>query len=331
VKQLGLVTIFLAASLMQTFSRDDNGADSSFQYIEDLTNLLNLRLYTLTKYNSLEILHPPDKIIMRPNGNTNLGVGFNYRGLGLGISIGRPLSPASIEKYGMTNRFDMQASLYGKSIGLDGFIQWYKGYYLANPGDLIEWDKPDYPHVRDLEIFSIGGNGFYLFSRKKFSYKAAYLRNEIQKRSAGSFSTGIFFYHDMVRSDNGFLPAVMPDSIRKDFDLKDFDATSVGVSVGYQHTFVIGGNFFINLQLTPGLGYRRMAAKTLDGSSENVNKAAWQVLGRTALGYEFKHFYVGAMASIILRSYQYKDFEIDLGTEQFRFTIGKRFDVSRNK
>jgi hypothetical protein len=185
--------------------------------------------------------------------------------------------------------------------------------------------------VRDLQIFSIGGNGFYIFNRKKFSYKAAYLRNEIQKRNAGSLSTGIFFYHDMVRSDNGFLPVEMPDSIRADFDLKEFDATSVGISVGYQHTFVIKGNFFINFQLTPGIGYRRLTAKTLDGGSGIVNNAAWQVLGRTALGYEFKHFYLGVMGSIILRSFKYKDYEVDLGTEQFRITVGKRFDISSKR
>lgn len=127
------------------------------------------------------------------------------------------------------------------------------------------------------------------------------------------------------------LPAEMPDSIRADFDLKGFDATSAGMSIGYQHTFVIKGNFFINFQLTPGIGYRRLAARTLDDGFEIVNKAALQVLGRTALGYEFKHFYVGAMASIILRSFKYKGYEIDLGTEQFRVTIGKRFDVSRKR
>ena len=316
---------------MQIYPRDDNPADSSNLYIEDLTDLLTLRLYTLTKYNSLEIINPSGRIIMRPNGNTNLGVGFNYKGLGLGLAFGRPLSSSSIEKYGMTNRFDMQASLYGERFGVDGFVQWYKGYYMANPDDFIDWNKPNYPHVRDLEIFSIGGNGFYLFNREKFSYKAAYLRNEIQKRSAGSFSTGIFFYRDMVRSDNGFLPTEMPDSITTDFDLKEFDATSIGISVGYQHTFVIKGNFFINFQLTPGIGYRRLAARTLDGGSGIVNKAAWQVLGRTALGYEFERFYIGATGSIILRSYQYKGYEVDLGTEQFRITFGKRFDVSRKK
>ena len=94
----------------------------------------------------------------------------------------------------------------------------------------------------------------------------------------------------------------MPDSILSDFDLREFDATSVGVSVGYQHTFVIGRNFFINFQLTPGIGYRRLAAKTMDGGSGIVNKAAWQVLGRSAMGYEFEHFYIGATGSIVLRS-----------------------------
>jgi hypothetical protein len=328
VKQLLLILLLLIGCTIYVYPWDDNPADSSNQYFENLTDLLILRLYTLTKYNSLEIINPNGRMIMRPNGNTNLGVGFNYKGLGLGVAFGRPLSQSSIDKYGLTNRFDMQVSMYGKHIGMDGFIQWYQGYYMANPSDFIEWDKPNYPQVRDLEIFSIGGNGFYIFNRKKFSYKAAYLRNEIQKRSAGSFSTGIFFYHDMVRSENGLLPAEMPDSIRSDFDLKEFDATSIGVSLGYQHTFVIRGNFFINFQLTPGIGFRRLAARTLDGGSGIVNEAAWQVLGRTALGYEFKHFYAGAMTSIILRSFEYKGYKVDLGTEQFRITVGKRFDVS---
>ena len=212
MRRLQLIFLLLIGWAIHVYPQDENAPDSSNQYIEDLTNLLTLRLYTLTKYNSLEIINPDGRMIMRPNGNTNLGVGFNYKSLGLGIAFGRPLSQSSIDKYGLTNRFDMQASFYGKRIGMDGFVQWYQGYYMANPKDFIEWDKPHYPQVRDLQIFSIGGNGFYIFNRKKFSYKAAYLRNEIQKRSAGSLSTGIFFYHDMVRSENGFLPVEMPDS-----------------------------------------------------------------------------------------------------------------------
>jgi hypothetical protein len=121
----------------------------------------------------------------------------------------------------------------------------------------------------------------------------------------------------------------MPDSIRMDFDLKEFNSTSIGLSLGYLHTFVIKNNFFISFKLTPGIGYRRLASKDLSGGSGIVNKAAWQVYGRTAMGYEFRSFYVGGTGSIILRSLKYKEYKVDLGTEQFRVIVGKRFDVSR--
>jgi hypothetical protein len=329
MKYLLLLLVLLSGWFSKVNSQADVPGDSTDQYIQDLTQLFNLRVYTLTKLNTLEIINPPDKIIMRPNGNTNIGIGINYKRLGLAVAFGRPLSQSSIEKYGLTNRLDMQVSMYGKRIGLDGFVQRYKSYYMANPSDFVDWNKPQYPQEQDLQVFSIGASAFYLFNSEKFSYRAAYLRNEIQRKSAGSFSAGIFFYHDVVRSENGLVPAEFPDSIHDDFDLKEFDATTLGILIGYQHTFVITENLFINFQVTPGFGYRRLDVTTVGGVSSPENSPAWQVLGRLALGYEFDWFYIGAMGSIVWRSYKYKDYEIDLGTEQFRFTIGKRFDISR--
>jgi hypothetical protein len=303
--------------------------DSINQYIEDLTDLLSLKLFTLTKYNTLDILYPEGKVMLRPNGNTNLGFGFNYKFLGLSLSYGIPLSQSSVDKYGKTSRFDVQVSYFGKRIGFDGFLQGYSGYYMANPNDFMDWEKSYYPQIPDLSVFSLGGNFFYMFNSKEYSYKAAYIRNTVQKQSAGSLSAGLFFYHDQVKSGSGFIPQEIPDSLWSEFDLKEFDATSIGISVGYQYTFVIGQNFFINLQLTPGIGYRRMSGKALDGSPGIDNSAAWQIYGRAAIGYEFRHFYLGATASTILRSFTYNDYEVDLGTEQFRIMIGRRFDVSR--
>ena len=329
VKRFLWIFFLLIGWMNDVHPMDNYVRDSTVQYVDDLTHLFNLRLYTLTKFNTLDIIHPPEKIILRPNGNTNYGIGFNYKRLGLAVAFGRPLSQSSIEKYGSTNRLDMQVSMYGKRIGLDGFVQWYQSYYVANPSDFVNWDKPQYPQKKDLQVFSIGASGFYLTNSERFSYRASYLRNEVQQRSAGSFAAGIFFYHDMVRSENGFVPAEFPDSINDDFDLKDFDATTLGILIGYQHTFVIKENFFVNFQLTPGVGYRRLDVTALGGKSSPENRPAWQVFGRLALGYEFDWFYVGAIASIVWRSYQYKDYEIDLGTEQFRFMVGKRFDMSR--
>ena len=311
-------------------SDDPPSDDSTELYYEDLTDLLSLKLFTLTKSNTLQIIHPPEgRVVLKPNGNTGLGLGINYKFIGIALSYGLPKSQSSNERYGKTNSFDLQMSFFGKRIGFDGFIQGYKGYYMANPQDHLDWDESYLPQVSDLRILSIGANAFYLFNSKNFSYKAAYLRNVVQKKSAGSFSAGIYFYQDLVTSDNGFLPEEVSDSTWSSFDLKQFNSLSLGISAGYQYTFVIKKNFFISLQATPGLGYRRLSGNTVDSNLGIVNQLAVQLLARAAIGYEFKHFYVGAMASTIVRSFKYKDFEVDLGTEQFRVMIGKRFDVSR--
>jgi hypothetical protein len=332
VKQFLLAFLLLSGWMSALYPADPPLADSTDLYYEDLTDLLSLKLFTLTKSNTLSVIHPPDgSVNLKPNGNTGLGLGFNYKFIGIALSFGVPSSQASIEKYGNTNDFDLQVSFFGRKIGFDGYLQGYKGYYMANPQDHVDWNESYYPQVSDLRILSIGANAFYLFNSKNFSYKAAYLRNVVQKKSAGSFSTGIYFYQDLVTSDNGFLPDEVSDSTWSSFDLKQFNSLSIGISAGYQYTFVIKENFFISLQATPGLGYRRLSGNTDDEDLGIVNQLAGQILARAAIGYEFKHFYVGAMASTIVRSFKYKDFEVDLGTEQFRVMIGKRFDVGRKK
>lgn len=330
MKRLLIALVFHAGLITCSYPQDQQAADSTNTYFEDLTDLLSLKLFTLTKTNTLEIINNPNgRIILKPNGNTALGAGFNYKFIGIALSFGLPLSQSSIDKFGQTSKFDIQVSSFGKRIGFDGFLQQYKGYYMANPQDHLEWDRPYYPQTSDLQITSLGAQAFYMFNSKEFSYKAAYVRNMVQKRSAGSFSAGVFFYQDIVKSNNGFVPLEISDSVWTDFDLKAFDAFSIGVLAGYQYTFVIKGNFFISLQGTPGLGLRRISGSTVNENLGIVDQLAGQFLARTALGYEFKHFYLGATASTILRSFAYKNYEVDLGTEQFRFMIGKRFDVSR--
>ena len=330
MKRLLIVSLLISGWMISLYPQDLQAADTTDNYFEDLTHLLSLKLFTLTKSNTLEIINPPEgRIILRPNGNTGLGVGVNYKSFGIALSYGLPQSQSSNEKYGKTSNFDIQMSYFGKRIGFDGFLQQYKGYYMANPQDFVDWDKPYYPQISDLSILSYGVSAFYMFNSKQFSYKAAYIRNVVQKKSAGSFSTGIFFYQDIVKSDNGFVPQEVGDTVWSSFDLKGFNAVSIGLSAGYQYTFVIKENFFISLQGTPGLGYRRLSGSALNGDLGIDNQLAGQILAKAAIGYEFKHFYVGATASTILRSFKYRGYEVDLGTEQFRVMIGKRFDVSR--
>ncbi|MFC2098530.1 DUF4421 domain-containing protein [Bacteroidota bacterium] len=300
----------------------------STEYIIDKTDLLSIRFYPLAKYNSLEIKGPVDRLSMQPNGTGSLGFGFNYKFLGFGFSIGIPASAESIEKYGKTRRFDFQMSYYGRKLAADAYFQEYSGYYLANPSAVTTWNENYYPQSEDLRIASIGGTVHYIFNSEKYSYKAAYLRNQIQNKSAGSFTIGVFAFYDEIRSSSGLIPDILPDSVRRSINIKEFSAASIGITGGYMYTFVIKGNFFVNVGLSPGFGYRNFIVKTMDGSWIYANKLGTQIQTRIALGYEFRRFYLGATSSTILRNFIHEDTEVNIGTGQVRLIIGTRFDVS---
>ena len=90
-----MVQLYSAEYPTSDSTRQSN--DSSEVYFEELTHLLSLKLFTLTKYNTLEIKSDADgRIVLRPNGNTKIGVGFNYKFAGLAVSFGRPLTQSSL-------------------------------------------------------------------------------------------------------------------------------------------------------------------------------------------------------------------------------------------
>ncbi len=327
---ISILFAFIIGTTGNAQSLDSLSKDTEV-YFTDLTDHLNIRLFSLTKSNSLNIKDENTNYILRPNGKTNIGIGFNYKFIGIGISFGLPHSQNKINKYGKTSAFDLQVSVFGSWFGFDGYIQSYKGYFLSNPQDFVNWDKDYQPQIPDMSISSIGIMGFYIFNNKKYSYKAAYNKTQIQNRSAGSFILGIFAHTDAGRTDNGFIPMEIRDSIQTDFDLSEFDLLSVGVSAGYMYTFVIKKNFSINLSLIPGFGVQKVSLKAVDGTGGIESQPAAQLLARASLSYEFKWFYAGFVSSSIFRNFSYNDYNLDLGTSRLRFYVGKRFNVNKKK
>jgi hypothetical protein len=106
-----------------------------------IPNLLALRIYTNTKWNTLNIIKEDQKLSLVPNSPTSLGVGFNYKEYGLAVAFGLPKSASSNEKYGKTNRLDLQMNMYSPKIGFDGFAQLYKGYYNYKSGRFYRMGK----------------------------------------------------------------------------------------------------------------------------------------------------------------------------------------------
>ena len=134
--------------------------------------------------------------------------------------------------YGKTRRFDLSTHIYGRKMIFDLAMQWYKGYYLANPENIVAgWQQGDpYPSREDIKVFTFGASGWYVFNHRKFSYRAAFTFNERQLKSAGSPVLGGGFSWYFVNADS---------SLVSDVYVNEFDSISIE-SARMGNTYVIG-------------------------------------------------------------------------------------------
>lgn len=338
--------IILFAFILFTFSAfaqsqielDPTPVDSTEDndYFIDYSNQLLLKVMTVVKSNNQQITNTNNyqSIKLKPAGTTSLGVGFNYKWLGLGIAFGLPTSAESDSLYGKTKRFDFQLNIYSKKFVVDAFAQQYKGMYIENPKKLTAWTAKKFPQRDSMQTNSVGVAGFYVFNNKKLSYKAAYVRNAVQKKSAGSFLLGGYYNIDYAGFEKGatsfFVPNDFPQEVKDTFAINTYKSNNYGISFGYTYTFVFKKKWFINLTVLPGVGAQNLIVYN-KGIKDVVKEAATRVSGRVAVGYENNDLSVGLTSFGTTGSFEYNQYEIEPSTENIRFFIAKRFNVKKKK
>lgn len=309
--------------------------------IIDMSSNLSLWAYGINKQYSLELKNEnvKNKLHVKPNGQTNYGFGFNYKWMGLGIAFHIPGSDTDEDKYGKTQRLDLQFNVFARSFGIDFSSQYYKGYYIDNPEKFMSWTEARRPLLPELQTASISLSGYYFTNHEKFSYRAAYVRNDIQKKGAGSLIVGAYARLDLAHTpDNantegidGFISPEMLPSLRDTFDIYAYTATNVGLSVGYTFTFVLWKNLFINLSLVPGFGGRSVEINTSSGTNKLSKGLSAQLVSRAALGFEHKYFFTGMATINTTGSFKYDPLTVSYTTTKFRIYVGKRFNLRKKK
>jgi len=309
---------------------------TSDRYVNYADDLL-IKVMTVVKSNKLEIenTNNDQSIKLAPLGMTSIGLGFNYKWLGLAASYGLPSSAEDKEKYGETERFDFQLNVYSQKFVVDAFLQDYKGFHVENPSDLTTWNEEYYPKRDSMETASIGASGYYVFNHKKLSYKAAYVRNAVQKKSAGSFLLGGFFNLDYAGFKSGassfFVPGDFPQEVKDSLPIGAYLSKSFGISIGYTYTFVFLKNFFINASLIPGIGVENLRINKNNGEEFEESAATSRFIGRVALGYENKHFLMGFTSYSTTGTIDFEHFQLKPSTTNVRFFIAKRFNLSKKE
>jgi hypothetical protein len=283
-------------------------SEADTAYVRDHSRDLTARLYFSRKYSGYAVrdYRQRQELLYRPNDRLNVGIGLNYGFAGLNLGVNMPGVNNDDARYGQTRYLDAQSHLYLPRFALDVYLQHYRGYYLNKPQNWVENWQPGSPHPQrgDLRTTSSGFNLQYIFNHRRFSYRAAYLQNAWQRKSAGTFLLGSEWYLIRMRADSSVtIPAGESTAFFGGTAFDGSDVYSLGANAGYAHTFVYKSHFFLTLSLVGGLalGYTRLQ---VPGAADPV-RWGWHVnhTARIALGYNSARYFVGlSLVNLALRS-----------------------------
>ena len=283
-----------------TFIKNLFDANHDSNYITSYVTDYTTRLYGSVKYGQMGY---QDNLVgarlsYRPNNKLLLGVGANHGILGLNIGFNLPFVNQDDAKYGSTDYTDWTMRIFSPRFNANIYLQYYKGFYLSNTSDMIPgWHKGDPYYIRgDIRSSTLGLEVIYIFNSSKFSYRAAILQNEWQKKSSGSLLVGGSLIYNATIGDSSIIPTKLNYGLF--YNNIRFDRSnnfSFGPAIGYAHTFVIKKHFFImgSINGSGSIGFTRL----LPIDSEEKVKSGL-VLGLryeliVSLGYNSDRWYFG--------------------------------------
>ena len=298
--------------------------DHDSLYYQSFAKFVTARFYFSQKYTTLEL--EKDSYITRfrylPNTSLNTGIGVTYNSLTLNLGYGFGFLNPDKDK-GKTKYLDLQSHVYGRKWTIDLFGQFYKGYYLS-PKGLGAADPGQYYIRPDVNISLAGVAIYNLLNPYKFSYRAALLQNEKQKKSAGSFLAGIELYYGSISADSSLVPSSIANQYLQR-GVRRLRFFKVGPGAGYAYTQVMGKHFFLTGSLTGNLSvdYSRQEGGNGKGSRVSVSPG---YIYRIVMGYDNGNFNVNA--SLVGNQLSVKSSNFDnkyfINTGNFRLTLAKR-------
>jgi hypothetical protein len=176
----------LVMNLQIVLAQNSASSDNDPYYVA-FDEQITTRLYLAKKYTSLIMKAPGgiQSLRYRPNSLTTLGISGSYKALSLSFGKGFGFLNPNKEEKGKTRSFDFGSHIYTRDWVTDIYAQFYKGYYLALGGAAGTADKNYYKRP-DIKVSLLGLSAYRLLNGERFSYRAGFLQNEWQKKSAGS-------------------------------------------------------------------------------------------------------------------------------------------------
>jgi hypothetical protein len=293
-------------------------------YIVNYTNELSLRIIGVTKLNYFQLKDRNTDALARyvPEAKVSAGLGITYKWFYLDVTtkIGIPHDNVKSSK-----AFDFQGRVFGLKQYVELIYKYYFGYEISNTENLTDVLPDSVTRRDDIRTSYLNLEYMYAFNYDKFSFKAPFFYNEIQKKSAGSFVAGANFVSYLLDGDKAILPEEAWPDFNPKLTFHSLYLASLSVRFGYMYSIVIGRNFYITLGLIPGL-----ALSTGDYSVDNRELIglfpSFNIKTMNAIGYNSRRFYGGIQFEGDLLSARIdKKENIGIGHGKGKLFVGYRF------
>lgn len=299
---------------------------SKGNYYKSFPRQVTGRLYLSKKYTDFLMRAPGqfNDLRYRPNNAFNAGVGATYGAFTLNLGFNLGFLDRNRDERGKTRFLDLQTHIYPKNWVIDLYGQFYRGYFLSPRGRAVA-DAEKFYLRPDVKVNMMGASVFRLLQPDKFSYRAAFIQNEWQKKSAGSWLVGFEFYTGRVLGDSALLPSNADEDMRQ-HDIRKLRFVEFGPGAGYAYTAVIRKNFFVTGSATINADIS-FVRETRDEEVLRKTSISPNIMARAVAGYNNDRWSL-AMSwvnnRINLRGRQGGDTYL-INTGNIRLTFAKRF------
>lgn len=227
-----------------------------------------------------------------------VGFTMTYRAVTLSLRVKGRISPEEQDLYGSTDYSIIRLRLNANPFLFDFYHNTFSGFSDRNSREYDSSRTSRNPFVKraDINMQYSKLRVLYIFSHKKFSYRAAYRLTERQKKSKASAFISSHLYRVHTWGDSSFFNRGQERLFGRYRNLKDLKVYSFGIGPGFAATLVKKKWFFsFGIQLLGDIQYNTAFDDRNRLLSEGTRGA---LMGDASFsfGYNGDRFYAGFIA-----------------------------------
>ncbi|HJS53386.1 MAG TPA: DUF4421 domain-containing protein, partial [Chitinophagaceae bacterium] len=281
---------FIICSLRMTAQKNFQHDTS---YYETFPQKTTVRLYFSKKYVHLNFPSggSAEDLEYKANPKLNLGAGVTIKNISINLFNGFSFLNKNSDEKGKTTGFNFQVHLYPRKWAIDLLYVAPRGYHIEPKGKAgAPADK--YYYREDVKTTLFGMSAYRVPNKERFSYRAALLQTEWQKKSAGSIIYGGEIHHGIVQGDSALVPASLSHTYPQ-AGINKINILSFGPGAGYVYTLVIAQHFFITGSMVINLDANFVREEDGVKTEKNVSLNPSEVF-KAAFGYNGRKWNISA-------------------------------------